>query len=71
LLSCDQISKLQLGRSRFVVSTFDHYQLVQFNYAPLVLTFIAQKEVCTEHVIQLGSELSAGIDLIRQRLNHS
>ena len=37
-----QSSKLGLGKNRSIISYFSKHQVIQFNYYPLVLTFIAQ-----------------------------
>lgn len=37
-----QASKLGLGRNSGIISYYSNHQVVQFNYSPLVVTFVAQ-----------------------------
>ncbi len=67
-VSCDQIAKLGLGKHQYMVSTFSNYQLVQFNFSPLVLTFIAVLETQSAVLIHLGRELSESIECIKKVL---
>ena len=41
-LTHTQASKLGLGKNKSIISYYTGHQVVQFNYSPLVVTFIAQ-----------------------------
>ena len=42
-----QASKLGLGKNKGIISYYSNHQVVQFNYFPLVVTFVAQTRANT------------------------
>lgn len=42
-----QASKLGLGKNSGIISYYSNHQVVQFNYSPLVVTFVAQASANT------------------------
>ncbi|KAJ3192809.1 Ragulator complex protein lamtor3 [Entophlyctis luteolus] len=63
-LSCDQMSKLGLGKAQMVMSTFDEYQIVQFLYSPLILSLIAPARANSGQLLEIGTGLEREVQII-------
>ncbi|KAI9350061.1 ragulator complex protein LAMTOR3-like protein [Zopfochytrium polystomum] len=70
-MSCDQAGKIGLGRPLMVMSAFDEYQIVQFNYAPLILSFIAPSTANSGILLDIGGQLRPQVERLAQILNPS
>lgn len=56
-LAVDQGSKLGLGKTRTLISTYSQYQIIQMNKLPLVVSFIASDSCNTGHILSLEEQL--------------
>lgn len=56
-LAVDQGSKLGIGKTQTLVSTYSQYQIVQMNKLPLVVSFIASESSNTGHILSLEEHL--------------
>jgi hypothetical protein len=52
-----------------MMSTFNHYQLFQFNHSPLVLTLIATQEAHGGLLLDIGEELTDAINSMKKALS--
>ncbi|RKO84282.1 Ragulator complex protein LAMTOR3, partial [Blyttiomyces helicus] len=46
-VASDQAGKLGFGKNKMILSTFEQYQIVQFNHSPLILTLLASANANT------------------------
>ncbi|KAI8622528.1 Ragulator complex protein LAMTOR3 [Chytriomyces sp. MP71] len=67
-LSCDQAGKLGMGKALMVMSTFDEYQIVQFTYAPLILSLIAPTHANSGLLMEIGSQLKNEVLILARAL---
>lgn len=65
-MATDQGSKLGLGKNKTLISMYSSYQVVQMNKLPLVVSFIANNDCDTGHILSLESK----IDPILQNLKN-
>ncbi|KAI9342002.1 Ragulator complex protein LAMTOR3 [Obelidium mucronatum] len=70
-LSCDQASKLGMGKALMVMSSFDEYQIVQYTYAPLILHLIAPTHANTGLLIEIGSQLKKEVMIIAKAVSNA
>ncbi|KXN66342.1 Roadblock/LC7 domain-containing protein [Conidiobolus coronatus NRRL 28638] len=63
-LVSDQANKMGLGRSEILVSKFDNFQLVQFNYTEFFLNLISDEVNNIGILMDLKPELNSITDLI-------
>ncbi|KAJ3342542.1 Ragulator complex protein lamtor3 [Gonapodya sp. JEL0774] len=64
----DQISKLGLGNLKSVATFYDHRQILQFSFPPLILTFIAKENANTGLLMDLGQSMKESVDIISQSI---
>lgn len=48
-----QASKLELGKNKSIISCYSGHQVIQFNYFPLVITFVANGKANTGECISV------------------
>ncbi|OBZ89074.1 Ragulator complex protein LAMTOR3-A [Choanephora cucurbitarum] len=53
----NQASKLGLGQNKSIISMYDHYQVIQLDQAPFVITLIAESNANTGLCTNLGQDL--------------
>nr|CAI5831779.1 unnamed protein product [Callosobruchus analis] len=56
-LAIDQGSKLGLGKTKTLISTYSQYQVIQMNKLPLIVTFITSDSCNTGRVLSLERQL--------------
>ena len=60
--------KLGLGKTQSMMATFSHYQLIQLNYAPLVLTLIADMDANPGLLLSIGRDMEPLLQDIQRAL---
>ena len=61
-IASEQASKLGLGKNRSIISYYTGHQVVQFNYYPLVVTFIAQTNSNTGLLYALEEDMRDAVN---------
>ncbi|XP_003382803.1 PREDICTED: ragulator complex protein LAMTOR3-A-like [Amphimedon queenslandica] len=56
-IASEQASKLGVGKNTSIISYYSGYQVIQFNYLPFVLTFIADSKSNTGMLYSLEEDL--------------
>ncbi|XP_064406321.1 ragulator complex protein LAMTOR3-A-like [Halichondria panicea] len=56
-IASEQASKLEVGKNKSIISYYSGHQVVQFNYFPLVVTFIAAVDANTGLIYALEEEM--------------
>lgn len=56
-MAADQASKLGLSNNKSIVCTYNQYQVIHFNKAPLVVSLIASTDANTGMILNLETEL--------------
>ncbi|KAF9988877.1 Ragulator complex protein lamtor3 [Mortierella antarctica] len=64
-----EASKLGLKKNKSIVGIYGSYQLVQFNHASLITTFVANSSANTGLLLELGSELESVTQVIATALH--
>ncbi|XP_028394228.1 ragulator complex protein LAMTOR3-A-like [Dendronephthya gigantea] len=54
----EQASKLGLSKNKTIVCSFSSFQVVQFNFLPLVVTIVATSQANTGLILSLENEFS-------------
>ncbi|XP_046859375.1 ragulator complex protein LAMTOR3-A-like [Xenia sp. Carnegie-2017] len=54
----EQASKLGLSKNKTIVCSFSSFQVVQFNYIPLVVTIVATSQANTGLILSLENDFS-------------
>lgn len=63
-LAIDQGSKLGLGKTKTLICNYSHYQIVQLNKLPLIVSFIANENCNTGHILALEKEMDPIISIL-------
>ncbi|KAJ3415524.1 Ragulator complex protein lamtor3 [Chytridiales sp. JEL 0842] len=63
-MASDQASKIGLGKTNMVMSVFDEYQIVQFSYAPLILSLIAPSSANSGLLLDIGTKFGPQINVL-------
>lgn len=56
-VATDQASKLGLGKNKTIISMYSGYQVIQMNKLPLVVSFIADRDSNTGHILSLEDKI--------------
>ncbi|XP_017775165.1 PREDICTED: ragulator complex protein LAMTOR3-A [Nicrophorus vespilloides] len=64
-LAIDQGSKLGLGKTKTLICSYAHYQVVQMNKLPLIVSFVASDTCNTGHVLALEQQIEPILNKIR------
>ncbi|WAQ95192.1 LTOR3-like protein [Mya arenaria] len=61
-LAASQASKLGMSSNKSIVCFYEHYQVVQINKSPLLLTFIASSETSTGLLLDMDNTFTDALD---------
>ncbi|XP_048248111.1 ragulator complex protein LAMTOR3-B-like [Haliotis rufescens] len=70
-LMTEQAGKIGLSQNTSVVSMYEHYQVVQLNKQPLLVSMIARSDANTGDILNLENELSDVLIEVSKVINMS
>ncbi|XP_067671056.1 ragulator complex protein LAMTOR3-B-like [Haliotis asinina] len=70
-LMTEQAGKIGLSQNISVVSMYEHYQVVQLNKQPLLVSMIAKSDANTGDILNLENELSDVLNEVSKVINMS
>lgn len=65
-LAADQAGKLGLGKSKLLITSYSKYTVVQFNWNPLTVSFVASSSCNVGLILELGEELQDHLGGVKQ-----
>ncbi|KAG4098677.1 Roadblock/LC7 domain-containing protein [Neocallimastix lanati (nom. inval.)] len=70
-VACDQIGKIGLSKNKSITTFYKYHQIIQFNYNPLIITFIADKNANTGYLLNIGAEFEKPLNAIANSIVNS
>ncbi|ORX53787.1 Roadblock/LC7 domain-containing protein [Piromyces finnis] len=70
-VACDQIGKIGLSKNKSITTFYKYHQIIQFNYHPLIITFIADKNSNTGYLLNIGAEFENQLSTIANSIINS